>query len=97
VADEGDIRDQVEFVFELGAPVSEGAALEAAIGSDSRINAVRPRGSKGAAEVLLQFVALNRADAVRQAREAYAALRANAGLGPAEALYGFAGEATLGA
>ena len=96
MVDESDIAE-VEYVFEIGASSSEAAALEAALGNDSRINAVRSLGSKGAAEVLLQFVAPNESDAVRQAKNAYAALRADAGLPPAEPLYGFAGEAKPGA
>jgi hypothetical protein len=84
-----------DFVAQVGAAPEEFAALEAAVGADTRINAARSNESKGTAEVLLAFPAVDFADAVAQTREVYAELRRASHLDPADPLYAYVGIAEV--
>lgn len=90
------IAEPVNYTMYLGFLESEHEALEAVTHEagleDPRVSmVVIHEPSKGSAELLLEISAADQDAAVEQARALYAELRYQAGLPPADALYGFLG------
>jgi hypothetical protein len=84
----------VNYSMYLGFLESEATVLSAAteMNGDPRVSAIASTAGTGSAEIYLEIPADSRDDAVRQAKAVYADLRAQAGLPPAEPLYGFLGQ-----
>jgi hypothetical protein len=81
-----------EFVAYVGAPQNEADRLREAVQPDQPAPAVQLNGET--AEVHMAFGAPSSSEACMLMVRTYASLRADAGLDPAEPLYGFVGPAS---
>ena len=78
-----------EYIAYVAAPQAEASLLERALESEPLTKAVKVNERKSPAEVEVQLSAPSFVAATEKAVDAYARLRAAAGLGELEPLYGF--------